>query len=136
MIKSSDFYRKTSKSYPDGWPIEIYENLVLPRRVSTEDKSMNLTSDSSIKKCERFFFFHRRFFFFQNPWEKNKPQNRFSGRKEGDCMWLQGKKKHHTLAEFIMAFTVEMLMVCVLMKSIHFCYLLEFMLTTYLLLLF
>ena len=35
-----------------------------------------------------------------------------------------------------MAFTVEMLMVCVLLKSINFCYLIEFMLTTYLLLLF
>ena len=35
-----------------------------------------------------------------------------------------------------MAFTVEMLMVCVLLKSINFCYLLKFMLTTYLLLLF
>ena len=45
-------------------------------------------------------------------------------------------KHFNDKAELIMAFTVEMLMVCVLLKSINFCYLIEFMLTTYLLLLF
>ena len=53
---------------------------------------MNLTSDSSIKKCERFCFFDGRFFFSQNPGGKTNCTIGFQvGREEMVCDYKEKK---------------------------------------------